>query len=100
MSIEAPTEVSPLHRTVLACEHVVDGGALIRQVRRDARGGAWRFLCGTSAHLGRELRLVPRKLVLGRDPAVALVGGLPRGFAVSRSSSESPWRAVPTESRA
>lgn len=55
--------------------------------------GDWQFLCGTTNHLG-DAKIVSLGCIFERDPTLAEIANLPKGWRAERQAIGAPWHRV------
>jgi hypothetical protein len=69
---------------------VLDGLNPVVEVYHD-HDGDWQFLCGTTTAVA-DLKLVCMGCMLERDPSLAELADLPRGWSAIRDDPQSDWK--------
>ncbi|HEU4754671.1 MAG TPA: hypothetical protein VFU47_16300 [Armatimonadota bacterium] len=79
---------------VITLRAIMDGTAPILHVTHDSDDGRWEFL-GWEAPAVAEATVAALREVVERDPSVAELADLPRGWHAWRTTVDSPWIREP-----
>jgi len=83
----------------ITVRQIVHGGEPIRLVAHDAEDGGWQFLTGEAVDVA-DAMLVSLASIVRRDPSIAELANLPRGWRASRAAVGHPWQRSPVEPEA
>jgi hypothetical protein len=94
MAREWPFKDDPPNRATFTTVNVVEHAHPILFVYHDADGGAWQFLCGKTNE-PKDGRLIGLDCALAKEPALAELADLPRGWRAWRNAPGEPWNREP-----
>ena len=80
----------PPNFNAFSTRHVFERGAPILAVYHDADDGAWQFH-GPGDWQADDLVVICLEHAVARDPSVAELADLPRGWGATRASAQAPW---------
>ncbi len=79
----------------ISLRSIVEHGAAILFVTREADDGVWQFMDGSEYPRETDARVLSLRHVVEIDPSIEQIADLPRGWCAWREAPDAPWQTAP-----